>query len=346
MAIYKLKELYSSNPEYGISAPSQNSGTYRYVRQSDIESKQFFTFVNEGPLLKNNDVLISRAGANSGASYLHTNGNGYVFAGFLVRYNFNQYLLLNKYFYYWTKSSYYINQISGVSKTGSTMPKLNPPVVGSLTINLPLIKEQQKIIDIIKPIETAIINIQKQILEVKKLLKSNYQLLKNEQIKFTSIINLATNKYNNQKYYLATNAIGECTIDESKAQDVSISRASRANLTPEIESIIFSKLDGENKVLYIGDDFKYVISTGFFNVETSYLDHVMGFLLSEDFKKQKSLLSTGTTMAGLNNSSLEKIMISRPNNDSKDLVNFLNELISIENSLKDELQKCISLLIK
>ncbi len=159
LAIYKLKELYSKKPEYGIGATAQSIGMYKYVRQSDIQSKEFPTYVNEGPELKYDDVLISRAGANSGATYIHKLNEGYVFAGFLVRYNFKQSKLLNSYFYYWTKSNSYVNQIKSLSNSGSTMPKLNPPVVGSMNINLPPLKHQQEIIDIIKPIEDMINNL-------------------------------------------------------------------------------------------------------------------------------------------------------------------------------------------
>ncbi|MFV0288140.1 MAG: restriction endonuclease subunit S, partial [Mycoplasmatales bacterium] len=149
MAIYKLNELYLIKPEYGIGATAQASGKYKYVRQSDISNNNFPTYVDEGPLLKNDDVLISRAGVNSGDTYIHTMGDGYVFAGFLVRYNFNYYKLLNKYFYYWTKSNSYVNQIKSIANSGSTMPKLNPPIVGILKIDLPSLKQQQEIIDII-----------------------------------------------------------------------------------------------------------------------------------------------------------------------------------------------------
>ncbi len=290
--------------------------------------------------------MISRAGANSGVSYIHDAGDGHVFAGFLVRYNFNNSKILNKYFYYWTKSMYYINQIAGVSKSGSTMPKLNPPVVGSLTIKLPTIEVQQEIIDIIKPIEDSITNIQRQIEVIKQLLVNMYNTCDTEPIQFVNIIKNENRKYNGQTKYLATNAVGECSIDQMKVQHLIDERPSRANLTPAPKSIIFSKLDGDNKVLFIDNKFQYVISTGFFNIKTEYLDHVMGFLLSNDFKTQKRLLSTGTTMVGLTNSSIGKLTISKPENNSYNLVHILNELLTIELRLKAELQKCITLLIK
>jgi len=100
MFIIKLKKLYNHKPEYGASLPALKIGKYKYVRQSDINSKIFSTFVNSGPLLRNNDILISRVGSNAGETYIHDSNENCVFAGFLVRYNFDESKLKNKYFYY------------------------------------------------------------------------------------------------------------------------------------------------------------------------------------------------------------------------------------------------------
>jgi len=98
--IIKLKKLYNHKPEYGASLPALKTGKYKYVRQSDINSNFFSTFVNSGPLLRKNDILISRVGSNAGESYIHDSNENCVFAGFLVRYNFDESKLKNKYFYY------------------------------------------------------------------------------------------------------------------------------------------------------------------------------------------------------------------------------------------------------
>jgi len=100
MIINKLKDLYKNKPEYGASLPALRTGKYKYVRQTDLKNKFFPTFVNSGPLLKKNDILISRTGANAGETYIHDSYQECVFAGFLVRYNFDDSKLNNKYFYY------------------------------------------------------------------------------------------------------------------------------------------------------------------------------------------------------------------------------------------------------
>jgi type I restriction enzyme S subunit len=215
-----------------------------------------------------------------------------------------------------------------------------------IKVDVPALETQKKIIEIIKPLEDSIMNIKNQINETKKLLINEYNLLDTSRNFLQDYIKNHTRKYSGQTKYLATNAIGEFSIDSHKAQDISNQKPSRANLTPENNSIIVSKLDGENKMMYIDDAFKYVVSTGFFNFSTNHLDHLVGFLLSNDFKKQKSMLSTGTTMVGLNNSGLKRIKISSPINKNNTLTNHLNRLILTEIKLSKQKDKIINLLIK
>ncbi|MCL6428918.1 hypothetical protein LT335_00466 [Spiroplasma sp. JKS002669] len=153
MIINKLKDLYKNKPEYGASLPALRTGKYKYVRQTDLKNKFFPTFVNSGPLLKKNDILISRTGANAGETYIHDSYQECVFAGFLVRYNFDDSKLNNKYFYYWTKTNKYKNQLKKLIE-GSGQPQFNPSTVSELNIFIPTIELQQKIIDIIEQNET------------------------------------------------------------------------------------------------------------------------------------------------------------------------------------------------
>ncbi|MFV0288572.1 MAG: restriction endonuclease subunit S [Mycoplasmatales bacterium] len=253
-------------------------------------------------------------------------------------------ILKREFLYYWLENNK--KMIKKNLTSGSTFPSINSSDIKTIKLNLPSLKQQQEIIDIIKPIEEAINNLDKQIEEVKKTLSKKYECLDNVRVGFSEYIELYANKYSGQENYLATNAVGEFTMDTTKEQNIIDNRPSRANLTPIKNSIIISKLNGENKILYIDDMFSYVVSTGFFNFTSEYLDHVVGFLLSEDFKKQKTLLSTGTTMVGLNNTGLNKIFIGEPSEKSDKIVKFLNTLIRNKLELKKELNKVILLLVK
>ena len=159
-------------------------------------------------------------------------------------------------------------------------------------------------------------------------------------------IKLVSKKYENQKSYFATNAIGEFEIHEEKKQDISFFRPSRANLSPLENSIIFSKLLGENKVVYFNDKPLEVYSTGFFNITTNCIDHIIGFILSTEFKKQKSLFSSGTTMIALNNNTLSKMIIKNNVNENNVLSIYLTKILKIKSVLQNLQNNLIKILIK
>ncbi len=208
-------------------------------------------------------------------------------------------------------------------------------------------KDVQNLIDIIEPIEKCILNVKSQIKLLKNILQVQYEKTAGEYDYLINYIELNSLKFKNQKKYLATNAISEFGIDYSKIQNIDDNkRPSRANLSPKKNSLIISKLDGENKVFYVDESFPYVVSTGFFNFSTDYLDHVTGFILNESFKKQKSTFSTGTTMVGLNNENLVKIKLSKPKNRNNTYTLKLSKLLNIEKELNATLDMLVKLLIK
>ncbi|WP_406602376.1 restriction endonuclease subunit S [Metamycoplasma sualvi] len=155
---YILEDIFSSKPEYGCNLPSRDKGDIKYLTQSELDCD--YKKINRWLImsssikkfaLKKGDFLMSRAGTIK--SYYHSIDEPLIFAGYLVRYNFNKSILLHKYLYYWTKSTIGLKTIDNLSKTGTTMPKLNPPIFKKIKIKLPNIKIQQQIINIIEPFE-------------------------------------------------------------------------------------------------------------------------------------------------------------------------------------------------
>lgn len=395
MAIYKLNELYTVTSGLSKGAEFFGTGTpflsFKDVFNNFSTPKSYSNFVEVSDSEKERfsvlygDVFLTRTSETIGelgmSSVCLNNDNIAVFNGFSKRLRPNalaNQICLPHYMQYAFRTTNFRRLISSYT-TLSTRASLNEGIINHLYLDIPPLKEQEEIIDIIKPveklylkysdtvridniencrtdvknlidiikpIEDCICNVQRQVIEVKKILIKNYENSNVDRIIFSEAINLVNKKYNNQSSYLATNAIGELSIDLTKAQDISVNKPSRANLTPETNSIIFSKLDGENKLLFINNYFEFVVSTGFFNIKTEYVDHVVGYILSTDFKKQKSLLATGTTMVGITNSSIDKMMMNKPISKSNNLVSSLDKLINLEIKLKYELNKCIKLLIK
>ncbi|WP_033159731.1 restriction endonuclease subunit S [Mycoplasmoides alvi] len=156
---YKLGDLFSKKPQYGCNLSYKKNGRIKYLTQSDIDSTSYeeinsylddFEY-NEKFRLNFDDFLMSRAGTIK--SYYCNYNENVMFTGNLVRYTFNKKLLLHKYLYYWTLTSKAKQIFNKISKSGTTMPKLNPPAFAKIKILLPPISIQKQIINIIEPNE-------------------------------------------------------------------------------------------------------------------------------------------------------------------------------------------------
>jgi type I restriction enzyme S subunit len=196
-------------------------------------------------------------------------------------------------------------------------------------------------------------NIKSQIQKLRKLLLLNYEFNSSKDvISLKEITSLKANNYVGQKEYVATNAIGELSMDINKITNISKERPSRANLSVMRNSLIFSKMVGENKVWYI-DEYseKYIFSTGFFNIETKCVDFVAGFLLSNSFIQQKYNLSNGTTMVALNTRGYNDIKIRKPidmilvNEHANNILRLVTKLQNLKNNLTNISDKMLKLLI-
>ncbi len=366
MAIYKLEDVLTLQRGYDLPYHKLKSGIYPVVQSNGISK-----YHSEYKINFSEGVITGRSG---------TIGEVHFVEGPFWPHNTTLYVSdfkgnSPKYIYYLLKQL----DLKKFS-TGTGVPTLNRNHLNYVTVYLPSLKVQREIIDIIAPvedlflkysnlvridtvencnkdvcdlidiiapIERCIHNVQKQINVLKKILVNQYKLNNEEPVSFADYITVCSFKYNGQKGYLATNAISEFSIEYSKLQNIEVTnRPSRANLTPEVNSLIISKLDGENKVYYIDESFPYVVSTGFFNFTTKYLDHITGFILSDSFKEQKSIFSTGTTMIGLNNDSLFKIKMVKPSSSSNTYTLKLNSLLKVEQELYSTLNILIKLLIK
>ena len=224
------------------------------------------------------------------------------------------------------------------------MPRGDKQAMMNYIVDIPSFEIQQKIIDIIEPIQTFMEVLTELKHTLLKILKRKYLLSNGEKILLDKIISLKTDKYDNQSGYFATNSIGELSIDKTKMQILGKKIPSRANLSPQDNSLIISKLIGENKIFYIKSTDK-VFSTGFFNIISDYIDYLIGFFLSDDFKNSKIKFSNGTTMVGLNLSGLKKIELKNPTQPSNYLSVLMADIIEIHEKSGIIKDKILSLLV-
>ena len=110
-------------------------------------------------------------------------------------------------------------------------------------------KDLQNLIDIIEPIIKIKKCLDTIIKKIKLILIKNYQINTNPRVSLKTIINTNTSKRTNQNIYFPTSAVGELKLLNEKAIFLENKTITRANLIPEKNSILFSKLKGENKVI-------------------------------------------------------------------------------------------------
>jgi len=140
------------DPQYGWTTSATTKGTLRLLRTTDITSGNIdwdtVPFCEKEPpekgkyLLRDGDIVISRAGS-VGYSYLVKNPKESIFASYLIRFKA---LIDKEYLAYFLKSPSYWESISE-KKLGITTPNVNATKLKQISIPLPPLPEQQKIVE-------------------------------------------------------------------------------------------------------------------------------------------------------------------------------------------------------
>jgi len=145
--------------EYGSGASAKSfDGKIRYIRITDIDEngslrseKVSPSKIEERYFLKKGDLLFARSGATVGKTYLHNKEDNFQYAGYLIRFRFNN-KIVPGYVYFFTKTPKYLNWISLVQKVVA-QPNINAKQYSSLKIPLPPISLQEKFDSIVEQVE-------------------------------------------------------------------------------------------------------------------------------------------------------------------------------------------------
>lgn len=152
----KVKVAEVAQLEYGIGESARDSGKYRYIRITDIDSmgclratdKKYIDITPEVKkyILNKGDVLVARTGATYGKTLYFEESEPSAFAGFLMRFNFNDKSVNTKYFWYFSQSSSYWEQARSLM-TGGGQPQFNAKAVEQIEVPLPSLEEQEQIVN-------------------------------------------------------------------------------------------------------------------------------------------------------------------------------------------------------
>lgn len=161
-------------PEYGFTETAKETGDVRFIRITDIDSNgklkntdlKFVDLNKEAKrsVVKAGDLLVARTGATYGKTMIFEEVYPAVFASFLIRLNFEQSKILNKFYWCFAQSQDYINQASKLV-TGGGQPQFNGNAIVKIQIPLPPLETQEQIISAIEE-EQKIVDANKKLIEI------------------------------------------------------------------------------------------------------------------------------------------------------------------------------------
>jgi type I restriction enzyme S subunit len=153
-------------PQYGaIAKGSKLPVGPRFVRQTDITTGRIdWDTVPHCDLeladfekyaITTGDLLISRLGAGVGTAATVDDGNGAVFAGYLVRFQPNTTIADPQFVGYQLRSRAWWNHVHGF-RSGAAQPTLNAKQMGAFKFPLPSLEEQRRIAEALSSLDDKI----------------------------------------------------------------------------------------------------------------------------------------------------------------------------------------------
>lgn len=156
----ELGRLAMLGPQYGAnaSAMAPTGGRPRYVRITDItaDGRLIETGIAEADLddyadyvLEDGDLLFARSGATVGKTFRYRSSDGpCLFAGDLIRFRLRPDVADPDYLFYFTQSPTYQRWLQS-KKRVAAQPNVNGTEYASLSIPLPALSEQRRIVEIL-----------------------------------------------------------------------------------------------------------------------------------------------------------------------------------------------------
>lgn len=160
------------------------------------------------------------------------------------------------------------------------------------------------------------------------------------------IVGSSCKQFDGQKNYISTGAVAVDHIDENKVEIVDYkTRPSRGDLVVEQGTLLFAKMQGTKKTLYIDKEKSdYIYSTGFCGlraksgvITTRCLYYLLG---SKLFLSQKDNNCSGATQKAITNVGLGKIHISIPEYQLQEsIANQLDRILLIIQLRQQQIKK-------
>lgn len=147
---------------YGYTDKAKESGNTRFIRITDIneqgvlknEDIKYIDMNNEArkSLLSKGDIVMARTGATYGKTLYFDSDFQSVYASFLIKIIPDNNILLNRYYWHFTKTPLYWCQANKLVTTGG-QPQFNTPALKQIKIPVPSLEEQKRIIDVLDKLD-------------------------------------------------------------------------------------------------------------------------------------------------------------------------------------------------
>ena len=142
--------------QYGYNAPAKESGRIKMVRITDIQNGKVqwntvpFCEISDTDIqiyqLRKNDILFARTGGTVGKSFLvDEEPENAVFAGYLIRTQYDDKKLNPKYMKMFMESQIYWDQLKN-GTIATAQPNCNGQTLSKMILPLPPLEEQQEIV--------------------------------------------------------------------------------------------------------------------------------------------------------------------------------------------------------
>ncbi len=143
---------------YGYTDVAKDVGDARFIRITDINEDgclasgncKYITLNDESKkyLLKEGDLLLARTGATYGKTLYFPNNEPAVYASFLIKIDLDNSVILNRYYWHFSKSNLYWKQADKyVSKAGQQ--QFNTNAVSRVIVPVPPIEVQERIVKVL-----------------------------------------------------------------------------------------------------------------------------------------------------------------------------------------------------